>query len=111
MPECRCPTEAAATGRNADAGLTFSSIPAFRHLLMTEDVSWFSSSLDCSARSTLLGCLAVNRIDKGGFFSIFSFYVRYSTLRHLPPLRFHCVGGCWDQTQDCCDFGIDSQML
>jgi hypothetical protein len=22
-------------------------------------------------------------------------YVLYSTLLHLPPLRFHCVGGCW----------------
>jgi hypothetical protein len=23
-------------------------------------------------------------------------------MRHLPPpLRFHSVGGCWDQTQDC----------
>jgi len=31
---------------------------------------------------------------------IFSFYVRYSTLLHLPPLRFHCVGGCWDRTLD-----------
>jgi hypothetical protein len=36
------------------------------------------------------------------------FYVRYSTQLHLPPLRFHCVGGCWDRTQDCCDIGIDS---
>ncbi len=25
-------------------------------------------------------------------------YVLYSTLLHLPPLRFHCVGGCWDET-------------
>ncbi len=33
-------------------------------------------------------------------------YVLYSTLLHLPPLRFHCVGGCWDRTLDCCDFGI-----
>jgi hypothetical protein len=24
------------------------------------------------------------------------FYVLYSTLLHLPPLRFHCAGGCWD---------------
>jgi hypothetical protein len=24
-------------------------------------------------------------------------YVLNSTLRHLPPLTFHCVGGCWDQ--------------
>jgi hypothetical protein len=24
----------------------------------------------------------------------FSFYIRYSTLFHLPPFRFHCVGGC-----------------
>ncbi len=36
-----------------------------------------------------------------GFFILF-FYV----LLHLPPLRFHCDGGCWDYTQDCCDFGI-----
>jgi hypothetical protein len=28
----------------------------------------------------------------------------YSTLLHLPPFRFHCVGGCCDRTQDCCDF-------
>ncbi len=47
---------------------------------------------------------------KGGFF-YFSFYVRYSTMFHLPPLRFHCVAGCWDQTQDFCDFGIDSPTL
>ncbi len=24
----------------------------------------------------------------------------YSTLLHLPPLRFHCVMECWDRTQD-----------
>ncbi len=29
----------------------------------------------------------------GGIFS-------YSTLLHLPPLRFHCSDGCWDRTQD-----------
>jgi len=29
------------------------------------------------------------------------FYVLYATLLHLPPLRFQCVGGCWDRTQDC----------
>ncbi len=39
---------------------------------------------------------------------IVSFYVHYSTLLHLPPLKFHCVGGCWDRTQDCCDIGIDA---
>jgi hypothetical protein len=50
-------------------------------------------------------------ILKEGFFGISSFYVRYSTLHHLPPLRFHGVRGCWDRTQDCCDFGIDSQTL
>ncbi len=36
------------------------------------------------------------------------FKVLYLTLLYLPPLRFHCVGGCWDRTQDCCDFGIGS---
>jgi hypothetical protein len=43
-----------------------------------------------------------------GFFWDF-FHVLYSTLLHLPPLGFHCAGGCWDQTQDWCDFGIGSQ--
>jgi hypothetical protein len=38
-----------------------------------------------------------SRVKKEGFNS---FYVRYSTLLHLPPLRFHGVGGCWDQTQE-----------
>jgi hypothetical protein len=28
------------------------------------------------------------------------FYVRYSTLLHLLPLRFRFVGGCWDRTQE-----------
>ncbi len=50
---------------------------------------------------------------KGEFFWIFvSFCVRYLTLLHLPPLRFHCVGGCWDRTQDSnCDNGIGCQKL
>jgi hypothetical protein len=37
------------------------------------------------------------------------FYVLYSTMLHLPPLRFNCVGDCWDRTQDCCDFVICRQ--
>jgi hypothetical protein len=44
-----------------------------------------------------------------GIFYIF--YIRYSTLLHLPPLRFYCVGGRWHRTSDRWDFGIDSQML
>jgi hypothetical protein len=44
-----------------------------------------------------------------GVFEFFCFL--YLTLLHLPPLRFRCVGGCWDRTQDCCDFGIGSQTL
>jgi hypothetical protein len=24
-------------------------------------------------------------------------FLLYSTLLHLPPLTFHCVGGCWDR--------------
>jgi hypothetical protein len=39
------------------------------------------------------------------------FYVRCSALLHLPPLRSHCVGGCWNRTQDCCAFGVDIQTL
>ncbi len=34
---------------------------------------------------------------------IFIFFVLYSSLLHLPPLRFHCADGCWDSTQDRCN--------
>ncbi len=45
----------------------------------------------------------------GGIFSIF--FVQYSALLHLPPLRFHCADGCWDRTQDRCNWCIGSQTL
>ncbi len=36
----------------------------------------------------------------------------YNKHYFICPLRFHRVGGCWDLTQDCCDFGIGgSQSL
>ncbi len=50
-------------------------------------------------------------LSLGGSANLYFFYVLYSTLLHLLPLRFNCVGGCWDRTQDCCDFGISSQTL
>jgi hypothetical protein len=37
--------------------------------------------------------------------------VLYSTLFHPPPLRFYCVEGCWDRTQDCYEFGISTDAL
>jgi hypothetical protein len=40
-----------------------------------------------------------------GIFGDFS-KVRSSTLLHLLPLRFLCVGDRWDRTQDCCDLII-----
>jgi hypothetical protein len=42
---------------------------------------------------------------KDGIF-YFSYCIRYSTLLHLAPLRFHRVGGCWDRSQDSCYYGI-----
>jgi hypothetical protein len=32
------------------------------------------------------------------------FFVLYSALLHLPPLRFDCSEGCWDRTQDRCNW-------
>jgi hypothetical protein len=29
-------------------------------------------------------------------FIFYIFFGLYSTQHRLPPLRFHCVGGCWD---------------
>jgi hypothetical protein len=40
---------------------------------------------------------------------LWSFCVLYSAQLHLPPLRFHCVGGCWNWSQDCCDLSIGAR--
>jgi hypothetical protein len=45
----------------------------------------------------------------GGFFLFFS--VQYSALLHLPPHRFHCADGCWDRTQDRCNWCSGSQTF
>jgi hypothetical protein len=50
--------------------------------------------------------LGVGRIFFEGDFFGFSFYVRYSARLHLPPFRFHRVGGCCDRTQDSVEYGI-----
>ncbi len=48
-------------------------------------------------------------ILKGNFFD---FHTLFNTASYAaPPPRFHCVGGCWDRTQDCCDFGVGCQTL
>ena len=51
----------------------------------------------------------VGGLTKFAFF--YNFFVLYSTLLHLPPLRFHCADGCWERTQDRCNWCIDSQTL
>jgi hypothetical protein len=78
--------------------------------LMGSTVS--SKILACGYKEFFFLCYKRERkVNRGIFLVFFFFYVLYSTLLHLPPLRFHCVGGCWDRTQDCCDFGIGSQTL
>jgi hypothetical protein len=50
------------------------------------------------------------KTQQGDFLDFFFSYALYSTLLHLPPLRFHCDGGCLNRTQDCCDFGTGSHI-
>jgi hypothetical protein len=56
-----------------------------------------ADSMFLSAR--LVAVIFSSKTLKGQFFVFISFYERYSTQLHLPPLRFHCVGGCWDGTK------------
>jgi hypothetical protein len=52
-------------------------------------------------------------IQQSSVSNLVFFSVLYSALFHLPPLRFHCADGCWDRTQDRCNWciDIDSQAL
>jgi hypothetical protein len=45
------------------------------------------------------------------FLVFWVFCVLHLTLLHLPPPRLHSDGGCWDRTQDCCDYSISRQTL
>jgi hypothetical protein len=77
----------------------------------------FSESKNNEALKNVEGLskdLGREKLQKGGFFFFFLF-AHYSTLLHLPRLRFHCVGGCCNRlfrleprtvatrTQDSCD--------
>ncbi len=55
-----------------------------------------------SVKKQLGSCKPVNFFFWGGG-DFFIFYVQYSALLHLPPLRFHCADGCWSRTQDRCN--------
>jgi hypothetical protein len=51
-----------------------------------------------------LSTLNAKRDETAKYFSVVfghGFYVQYLTLLHLTPPRFHCFGGCWDESQDC----------
>jgi hypothetical protein len=50
---------------------------------------------------------SLNLLANGFSSTVFMYLI--STLLHLLPLKFHCVRGCWEWTQDCCDFGIGTK--
>jgi hypothetical protein len=49
---------------------------------------------------------AVGDANRGIFSNFFSLCTIFNTASSGAP-----VGGCWNRTQDCCDFGIGSQTL
>jgi hypothetical protein len=69
----------------------------------------FQRRVDCTEKET-----ASEKISRRLCFSI-TYYCNckedFIIFIYLPPVRFLCVEGCWDRTQDCCGFGIDSQTL
>jgi hypothetical protein len=73
--------------------------------------SWFSLFSPCIQQSTDLHNTSDDFFRK----RIFCLFVPKSTLHissaatQIPVCR--SLGGCWDRTQDCCDFGIGCQTL
>ncbi len=48
--------------------------------------------------------------EKGDFWIFFFLCTVLQYIQHC-FIRFPWVGECWDRTQDCCDFGTDSQTV
>ncbi len=58
--------------------------------------------------------LTVQQRESVLLFKLFGFFFCLSTIFNTASsnaLRFHCVGGCWDRTQDSCEYGIGCQTL
>ncbi len=47
----------------------------------------------------------------GMHFRKYSFSCTLFNTASYYALRFHCVGGCWDRTQDCCNLGMTDRPL
>jgi hypothetical protein len=65
-------------------------------------VVWFGSSTTPSPPPVIMSTGYTQETEKErqvnrGIFLDFFMYVLYSTLLHLPPLRFHCVEWCWER--------------
>jgi len=60
--------------------------------------------VDQGSRKICTGTLRFGTSRHPTVFRTQSFYCPlYARLLHLPPLRFHWFGGCWDVFQGCCD--------
>jgi hypothetical protein len=98
-----------AAARENDLGLCC-RVPTTFHFFNRIFLNWeatfpricsFSSFSYCKSSKTSLSVYFTTI----GFFYVL--YVLYSTLLHLPPLRFYYVERCWDS----CDFGNGCQSL
>ncbi len=66
--------------------------------VLTEELKGTSVILDGStANLKIIACISLLKLQNSKFQlqGDFFLYILYSTLLHLMPLRFHCVGGCW----------------
>jgi hypothetical protein len=73
---------------------------------MEKMANWGYLRYTKSSPSTRKVSKRIRRIRGKNFFCLL-----YSALVHLLPLRFRCAGGCWDRTQDRCNWCIGSQTL
>ncbi len=75
---------------------------------------WLLSSIQCSKTKFFLGVsflisdpdlMSIKQLSLKNLFEFFkSTLFNTASSHHLPPLRFHCVVGCWDWTQDLASF-------
>jgi hypothetical protein len=100
------------TGKLGSPFFTVYCTKGKKHVIPPNLVALYPIDWTASPVASVHVCLPKeNTFILGGFFGFYLLFLRYSTLLLLPPLRFYCVGGCWDRTQDGCDVDIDSQTL
>jgi hypothetical protein len=78
-------------------------VAKFGHLLKKKEGRFSNGKKISIVNPTYSTCTQINVLR-----NLYTIVLKMEIKNLTTTTRIHCVGGCWDRTQDCCDFVNDS---